>query len=132
MKAHKYDLYEFNMHSFTWTQIDRDISRPEIACPLLTATTADQLVLQGINEKKNRSLSTWILNNESNNWEQLPDPAECDQWCHHTATTGSNNDVINVYDRSGDCKCNKMILSVMLEPRALQQVAVRIIYENRR
>ena len=42
-KSNKYDFYEFNMRSFTWTQINTDISRPELVSTLLTATTTNQL-----------------------------------------------------------------------------------------
>ena len=88
-RSNKYDFYEFNMRSFTWTQIDTDISRPEVTT-LLMATTTNQLVLFACSKEN------WILDIESSKWKKLPVSAECNFLCHQTATTGLNNDVICV------------------------------------
>ena len=129
-----YDLYELNMNSLTWTQIDIGISRPELLNTTLTPITTTQLVLRGWS-KSRYSWSTWILNTESNKWEEHPVFAEiCDPVCHHRATTDLSSDVVDIVDHFPEgqvCKCHKSVLSVMLEPRKLQQLAMKIIYEYR-
>ena len=115
------------MHLFTWTKINTYISRPELYTPLLTATTTDQLVLKG--QSDDVPSTSWILDTKLNKWEQLPVSTECDPACHLLYTTGLNNDVVLVCDPV--CECNKLISSVMLGPRSLQQLAMRTIYGYR-
>ena len=130
--SQKYDLYESNMHSFTWTQIDTDIVKPKLFFPLLTATKMNQLVLHGRHtQATSMAWSTWILDTGSRKWTKFPVSAECDFSCHHTSTTGLNNDVINICGHSRKCKCENLISRVMLGPRSLQQLAMRIIHEYR-
>ena len=126
-----FDLYELNMHSLKWTQIDTGISRPELLPTSLTPVTTNQLVLRGWSTPSN-SWSTWILNTESNKWEEHPVFAEkCNPLCHHRAITGLSSDVVDIVAHHPDCKCHKSILSVMLERKSLQQLAMKIIHEYR-
>ena len=128
--SYKYDLYKLNMHSLTWTQID--IDRPKVSHALFTVTTSNQLVLHGLSPSGQgilRPLETWILDTGSSKWKQFPVSEECTLICLYTATTGLNNDVIMVYNHSHSCKSENSILPVLLEPRSLQQLSMRIIHE---
>ena len=124
-----YDLYELNMHSLTWTQTDIGTSRPELLFTSLTPITTNQLVLRGWSTLST-PWSTWILNIESNKWEEYTVSAEiCYDKCQHRATTGLTSDVIDIVAHHPACNRHKSLLSVMLEPRRLQQLAMKIIYK---
>ena len=128
-----HDLYELNILSLTWTQINISTSMPMLMMSstiTVTAATAYQLVVRGVS-LQTRSFGTWIVNTKSNHWEEYSVSGEKCYNCFYKATTGLTCDVINIVAHSSVCKCHKSALLVMLEPRSLQQLAMKIIHEYR-
>ena len=121
------DLYELNMHSLVWTQINIPNTPQCIAFyTTLTPITATKLAAKiGIYGSR----FTWILDVESYSWRQHSVSVLCD--CMHctTFTTGLNNDAMLLGAHIGTC--DNPLFSVKLEPKCLQQLAMRIICENR-
>ena len=118
------DLYELNMHSLTWTQIDTCEPRPLALCPSLTPVTVNQLLLRG---NRGAFSSMWILDVQSHTWSkhQLSDFT----WIHHTSTKSLNSNALFLGRRTpiqnihSSFTCSP-ISSVMLEPKSLQQLAM--------
>ena len=130
-------MYELNLVSHTWTQIvhnGHNTGPPErlILNKSLTPITAHQLVLYS-----NLSGKSWIFDVQSYTWTMCrPKVILCSCFCSHSATTGLNNDVkILSCHRGATCKRNISstgpLVSVMLEPKHLEQLAMAKIYENR-
>ena len=121
-------LYELNMISLTWTHIHTVAPRPPAFIQsLISPATPSQLVLHSGSHKDK---STWIFDVESHEWKQYQEGPRCYCIPHHTGTSGLNNDVIILLDHNFN-KCEQAIFPLMLEPKNLQQLAVRMIYQNR-
>ena len=123
------DLYELNMHSFEWTQIYKSTPIRRAFPPSLTPITATKLVLHSSSVK---TKFLWIFDVESYSWKKLRRSAtmrtrSCEY--HLTITAGLNNDAILLGAHIGSC--SKPVFSVMLEPKSLQHLALRTIYEHR-
>ena len=117
------DFYVLNMNSLTWTKMDTITSKPlRLTCCSLTPATPQHLVLHGYSKKAN---STWILDVESYEWKKHPSSV-VSSLRSHTGTTGLNGEVIIL----GHSKANP-IFSVTLEPKTLQQMAMKIIYRHK-
>ena len=127
------DLYELDMPSLTWTKI----SGPHIprlggiGIRSLNVTTDYQLVLHQYKSIEKPS-ETWIIDLKSWSWRLH----SCDKVCpklSHTGCVGINNNVIII---GGSCRndisCAPCcVCSVMLEPKSLQQLAIKTVYEHR-
>ena len=133
------ELYELNMHQLARTRIHTDVPKPQIfsesfqdpeihPISLLVPVKANQFVLHGHSTK---GKSTWILDTESYQWRQYPMGAKC--YCiisWYTGAPGLNSDVI-IFGIHNDTRCSKPVFSVMLEPKSLQQLAMRMIHQYR-
>lgn len=135
------ELYELNMHQLAWTHIHTSMPKPQIFeeawtdfgtdhFSLLVPVTANQLVMHGHSDE---GKSTWVFDVESNHWRQFPTCMEC--YCplsFYTGARGLHSDVIifGIHNDNGP-RCDKPIFSVMLAPKTLQQLAMRIIHQNK-
>ena len=123
------DLHELNMHSFEWTQIGKITPICRAFSPSLTQITSTKLVLYS---RSFKTKSLRIFDVESYSWRPLTRSAtmrRCRCEHHSTITTGLNSDAILLGAHIGSC--TKPIFSVMLEPKSLQHLALRTIYEHR-
>ena len=138
------DIFEFTMHSLTWTHIET--GEP---CPqgrkwfAFTALANNQLVLHGghIGLFSGGTLSdTWIFNLTSYTWRKYE--TRKDQTRRgHTASVCLNNNVVIIGGRQGARNCLERsdeylnesyehVFHVMLEAKSLQQLAARTLYKH--
>ena len=135
-------LFELNMHSFLWTQI-QNTQTDQLArsyCTL-TAVSDSQLVLHGGKNIQRDVLSdTWILDLPSQTWREYS--AYKKQQRHgHTCTAATNRgDCLIIggsytkdpfYHNREPPNDYKTISYIMLEPLSLQQLASRVIYKHK-
>ena len=121
------DLYQLNLSSLVWTQIQTEQTKPR-SCIIysLNAATDKQLVLHGGSEH-----STWILDIASLMWRKHT-IHEDDHRCLHIGTEGVNGTVIIIGGRAvfKDKKLQTHhIIDVKREPKSLQPLAMKIIYD---
>ena len=114
------------MNSLAWTFMLLCQHLMIRASPSLGALTAHQLVLHRSAEE---GTSTLILSidESSYQWREHQVGVKCYCLSSPTGVRGLNNDVI-ILGGHTDYRCNKGIF-VMLEPKRLQQLAMKIIYQ---
>ena len=119
------DIFELAMHSLTWTQIQTVKPHPR-ACAHSTLTVAaeDQLVLHGGLSDQGQ---TWIIDLQSHSWRLYRSREVHSQSCH-TGSSGCNNSVI-IFGGIGSQDVRD-VFHVALEPKLLQQLAMKIIYKH--
>ena len=119
------DLYELDMRSLTWTKIHTIGHKPQVlSCCSLNATANYQLVLQSRDFNK-----TWIVDLPSRSWKQHSSGTDTDnprRW--HTGAPGINNVTITGNAIAGEI--DTCVFNVMLEPKSLQQLAIKTVYEH--
>ena len=123
------ELFEINMCTLNWTQIQIDKIKPQgrYYCPL-NAVSDNKLVVHGGNLSPNNELNdTWIFDLSSRTWRQLTSVLDHPRK-YHTGTTAINNSVLIIGGSSDDYPNT---FQVMLEPRSLQQMAMKTIYKHR-
>ena len=114
------DLFQLNMQSLTWMQIQAGNPRPATFCGYtLTAITDNQLILLGC-------FSSWIMDLTSHSWRRYTSGNHHVR-SNHTTTLGLNSSVIVIGGWSGHGVYNG-IFHVMLEPMSLQKLAAHMIY----
>ena len=135
--------HELNMKSMTWTQISVCTPKPEIKhSTSLTAISENELVLRCCDIKQWHgfklpySEGTWILDVNTHSWTHYA--TATDHPRHgHTGTSGLNSSVIVI---GGSSRYHlyyvtfspyNVTFSLLLEPKSLQQLAMRILYEHR-
>ena len=129
------NFYEMNMTNLSWTRIDTNtpFPKPMLNSPLpLAPATANEIVLF-TGPIGFRHPSSWILDVHTHTWKQYR--VSENYYSHgHTGTTGLQSSVLILggYAKTAQRLAYRPVFSVMLEPKSLQQVAMRIIYRNRR
>ena len=141
--THRDDVYELNMKHLVWSQIETNMPGPGTRLgSSFTPVTANHIVFHN---GKLENKTTWILDVESHTWQQYP---ISDSHCrnYHTGIIGLKSDVIILGGDDEDfvdivsvgCEdkstCEGMstpFFHVMLEPKTLQQLAMKILYKNR-
>ena len=129
------ELYNLNMHTLSWTQIQFKGSIPKLFCATLThgfTGTCSKLVLHGTEPSPDESSqSTWILDLLSLSWrEHITTPqitvsgAECISGLNSCMLIGGYEDVDDVQNY-------KSILFIRLGPKSLEQLAMKTIYEHK-
>ena len=133
------DLLQLDMNSYTWTQI-----RPSGASPQrrsrssLTAVSDTQLLLHGGDGGDLSILNdTWILDLPSQTWKQHISNMALPRY-GHTGSVGLNNSIAILSGWAEDhLPCNAKVVRcncafhLMLEPKTLQQMAMKKIYNYR-
>ena len=127
----KDDLYELNMLSLSWTQVQANMPRPPAMKSFsLSPITTSQFVLHG-SLSSAEVKSTWIFDVNSHTWKQHG-ISEGHCLDHHTGITGLHNDVVITGEHKRVTDENtRSVSSVQLAPKSLQQLAIRMICENR-
>ena len=122
------DLYELDMRSLTWTKIHTVGHKPQfLSCWSLNVTASNQLVLHSTMSAK--FSETWIVDLQSRSWKQHLSGRHHPRRCH-TGSSGINNVTITLSAIAG--QIDTCVFSVMLEPKSLQQLAIKTVYEHRR
>ena len=129
------ELYELNMSSLIWTQIQTGHPKPQWhAGTTLNGTSGSKLVLHGGYDAKCRAVNdTWILDIPSRTWRQYKSDADHVR-CDHTSTVGVNGCSIIIggaKEDSGTYKDYSTLFFIMLEPRSLRQLAMQMIFKHR-
>ena len=133
-------LFQLDMCTFTWTQIQTGHPKPKERCFFsLTAVLDNRLVLHGGTNCRFRQNSdyytfkdTWVLGEASQSWTQYKSD-ENEFRSSHTGTSSISNNVIIVggVTKKYEEHCQHH-LHVMLEPKSLQQLAMTLLYHHRR
>ena len=130
-----HDLFEFDMQSLIWTQIQTGQPKPGSRFFFtLNVTTDCKLVVHGGYPSKDYTKETLIMDLQSQTWRTYTS-AKAEPRSLHTSTLGLNNDVIvfgGEYgdERCGTC-CDGLITKVMLEPKNLQQLSIQMVYRHK-
>ena len=142
------DLYELDMKSLVWTQIETGKPKPSGPFPYmpyssmapmqtLTPIRLNQLVLhsnciKALQSTSRSEVSTWILDLQTHTWRKHPvSDVECTNG--HTGITGLNSEVLIIGGHVRNTYSNNPISSVVLEPspKKLQQLSTKTIYRCR-
>ena len=134
-----HELYELDMQSLIWTCVQLNLPNPQMRCFYsLNALTESKLLMHGGLDISDGCIlsDTWILDLPSRSWKKY--------WCasyealprqRHTGSLGLNNDTIIIGGRSWmsfqETIVHKEIFHVMLEPKCLQQLAVKTVFKHR-
>ena len=126
------DLYELNMHSFTWTQIQTDQTRPQGRClGTLNLIFGSQLVLHCGSYGLNVPLDdTWIFDLPSQSWRQYKYSADHQRY-GHTGISGIDRNIIIMGGESAYNPVYKFTLHLKLRPKTLQQLAMRTVCKHK-
>ena len=122
------DLFELNMLTYTWTQIQINMKKPGGRClASLNAISGGQLILHGGYHCKD----TWVMDLASQTWAEHTVRSDPAFYCH-AAFVGVNKCVIIIGKRSGlhDHESECTTFYVRLEPKSLQQLAMQMIYAH--
>ena len=124
------DLYQLDMCSLTWTQIQTMTLKPgRMQGCSLNVMRENQLVLHGGKDE-----NTWILDLSSYSWKKCT----YDSFRrHHTGSLGINNNIIVI---GGICPKDDLkphseqclpMCNIALEPKSLQQLSIKTVYMYR-
>ena len=132
-------LFQLNMSTLAWTRIETNTPRPEAIGAGLTPITENQLILYGGSIE-----SIQILDVGSYTWRR-PSVLQRDLSpqldYHHTSIISGLECNVTIIGIFPDATCSHKLSrrhsfslskSVMLEPKGLQQLAMKIIYENKK
>ena len=130
--GHHNDIFELNMHSLTWTEIQTNEPSPRARryCSL-TAVTDDQLVLHGGKGNGGTMNDTWIMDLTSHLWRMYTSEKDHPR-SYHQGSSGLNSSAI-MFGVSKFCdtlEAYNHTFRVMLEPKCLQQLAMKIIHKH--
>ena len=124
-------LYELSMNSLSWTRICIDIPRPQVSGKSPLASLSDNHLVIHLHGGSRQGRSIWIFDVESYRLRQSPGGAKCyRQEFPSTGTRGLNRDVIILGGHH--IPKYKPVFAVMLEPKSLQQLAMRLIYQYKK
>ena len=152
------DLYQFDLLSLTWTEIQTPLTKPEKrkSCSL-NAVSEHQIVVHGGYSKISEDLNdTWVFDLHTSSWKQYAADKKF-TWNGHTGTTGLDRSVIIIggvticcdYDdddideddkdvdedrdcTDDKCTCAQIVTTIRLEPKSLQHLAIRTINQNQK
>ena len=130
------ELYQLDMHSLTWTQIQTDIPKPqELYLCTLTAVSGSKLILHAGEKPSIEAFSeTWILDLVSQTWKKYTPQIEDHSRCDHSGSIGMNNSVViigGLKDDAAGAIDYTTEFHIMLEPKSLQQLAARVIHKHK-
>ena len=130
------DMFELNMSSLTWCQIQMYLSCPtQRANCTLTYAAYGKLVLHGGQTATSAPLSdTWIMDLTSHSWRQFTSREDqAGPRRMHTGSKGLNDRVVIIggCGSSLDTYVESNIINVRLSPKSLMQVAMQAIRKHR-
>ena len=135
-----HEVYQLDMRTLTWIQLQTGHPKPQgriISCSL-NVTANNQLVLHGGAKLDvthgtlgDELGDTWILDLSTQTWRMYTSEKE-HRRCFHSGASGISNDIFIVGGINEMMKRVKDIFHVMLEPKRLQQLAMKTVYKNRR
>ena len=121
------DLYQLDMSSFTWTLMETGQMKPDNhTLHTLTAVSDHYLVMHARDCEMDSSNDTWIFDVNAMSWKTYTVGYEGKQqfeWGDHTSTRGINSMAIIIGGKKPVTN-----ISVTLEPKTLQQVALQTIH----
>ena len=121
------DLYQLDMSSLTWTLMETGQMKPDNHCHYtLTAVSDKYLVMHAQDCNMDSSNDTWILDVNAMSWKTYKVGYERKQllkWEAHTSTCSINSTAIIIGGKKPVIN-----ISVMLEPKTLQQLALQRIH----
>ena len=130
------DLYELDMPSLTWSKIHTGHHEPKVpyvrfGCRL-NVTTDSKLVLYGSLHRNIQKIvgETWIMDLPLQTWRIHSPDRDSPRFCH-TESSGINNSVTIIGGWVEEIGMYKCVCNVMLEPKSLQQLAIKTVYEHR-
>ena len=123
------DMFQLTMHSLAWTRIQTVKPQPQ-ACNLCTlmALTENQLVLHSGRARGVAMDETWIMDLQSHSWRLYRSGKDHSRSCH-TGWSGLNSSVI-IFGGYGSQDVRD-VFHVALEPKLLQQLAMKMIYKHK-
>ena len=128
------DFFEFDMLSHTWTQIQTGKTKPEARFFSCFSKISDRhLVLQG-GCAHFRLKDNWILDLSSYTWRKLTITIDLPRHRSTGCCLGINKSVVFFGDLTsieGYDEGHRFTFHVMLEPKSLQQLAAKVIYNQR-
>ena len=134
-----YELYQLDMLSLTWTQIQTGEPKPRgLTFCSFNALTANMLVLHGGKISDHLFSDTWIMDVPSLTWRKHS-VIKDNPRCIHTGSIGINKDVIIIGGIGGisiagakisAAAVHKDTFHVMLEPKSLQQLALKTVHKH--
>ena len=135
--GHHDDLFQIDMYSRTWTLIESGNIKPHCVRVSLTAISETELVLVDDQWEGSRSRcygsDIWILDLTRQTWKQYTSHRDHPR-CYNTVVSGVNRSAVitggmNYRDQHGSSYTSTY--HVMLEPKSLQQLAMKTIYNQR-
>ena len=132
------ELFQFDMNSLIWTQIESGLIKPDsLNCMKysLTAISETELILVNVFWEGSchsyYSSVAWIIYLTSQSWKQYTSPRDHRRW-YNAVVSGVNRSVIVTGGYKGCTGGSYMpTYHVMLEPKSLQQLAMKTIYNQR-
>ena len=130
------DLYQLDLHTLTWSIIHTGKTKPPGCwqCNSFNALSDGRLVLHGgriAHNNKDTMDDAWILALPSCTWTRY----KANPRVKHTGSTGLNKEVIltgglnpDLPTASGHYKLHKYVCHIMLEPKLLQQFAMKAVF----
>ena len=129
------DLYELNMHSLTWTQIQNGHIKPQerIWSSLTTLSEGGHLVLhggtclyvRGFVDHKDTFTDIWVLDLESMSWTEYTQYKMHPLYGKGMGFTGPHSVVTIGCPRHGGTSGHT--IHIMLQPKSLQQLSIQTI-----
>ena len=128
------DFFEFDMLSHTWTQIQTGQTKPEARFLSCFSEISDRhLVLQG-GYADAHFKDNWILDLSSYTWRKLTITIDLPRHRSTGCCLGINKSVVffgDLTSTEGYDAGHRFTFHVMLEPKSLQQLAAKVIYNQR-
>ena len=129
------DLFQLNMVSLTWTEIQISLVKPLASCLCsLNAVTENQLLLHGgLSSTQDALDDTWVFDLLSLSWRQYLASRDHSR-NGHTGNTCINSDVIIIGGESNPFDITRRVyndvITFRLNPKSLQQMAIWTIYQH--
>ena len=125
-----FDLYKLNMTNFSWTQIQTETQIPKFLCSI-SPITKSKLVFHGYYSADDENNTTWILDLPSLSWREYTVTMDRHRKGHTSVTWQNSSAIIigGVMDNTEQQEYQTMYC-IRLEPKSLQHVAIKTIYEN--
>ena len=125
------DFYQLDMVSLVWTKIQTGPIKPGSACNCSVSTaTENRLVLHGGLCSGITLPYTWVFDVLTATWNQHTDDKYHNRFCHK-GTEGLKGYVILTGGCSKDQEAQHYQISVERQPKSLQELSIKIIFEHR-